>query len=405
MPSELSGKRVLVTGGTGFIGGRLVERLHSECGAKVRVMLRSYSNAARIGRFPVEMALGALDDPDAIKSAVAGCDVVLHCAYGSRGGREQQRRDTVDGTRWVLEAALQHRVQRVVHVSTINVYGPTSDGDVDESAPRQKFGDPYSDTKLEAEELALEMARSRGCPVSVVQPTVVYGPWGPAWTVRILSELKTGRVMLIDGGDGLCNAVHVDDVVNGMLAAATAGGAVGEAFLLSGPEPVTWRQFYGAYERMLGVSATIEVSAAEAEARFRRFKRKGSLVSAGLAILAERGPARQRIGATAEVAVLRSLGRRVVPAPLRRALRQRLTGGGNKTKASATVSEPPVHLMSPASIRVAASKTRFRIDKASRLLGHRPAVSFEAGMGQVAAWAEWANLLRRQPDVFDGIPR
>jgi len=66
--------------------------------------------------------------------------------------------------------------------------------------------------------------------------------------------LRSGLVVLVNGGDGLCNAVYVDDVVQAMLLAATAKEGAGERFLVSGPRPVTWREFYGAYEAMLGRS-------------------------------------------------------------------------------------------------------------------------------------------------------
>jgi len=244
--SALSESRILITGGTGFIGGRLVERLVQESGARVRVLLRNFARAPYIARFDVDMVQADLTDPGEVEQAMDGCDVVLHCACQTDGSEAAQRAVNVDGTRNILEAAQRHDVQRVVHVSTINVYGPPKDGDLDETAPRSYSGDVYSDSKVDAEKLVLDHADR--IPVSVVQPTMVYGPSGPAWTTRILNDLKNGRVILVNGGDGLCNPVYVDDMVSGIMRAAVLDGAVGEAFLISGERPVTWRECHGAYE-------------------------------------------------------------------------------------------------------------------------------------------------------------
>src|SRR5436305_15155746 len=109
------------------------------------------------------------------------------------------------------------------------VYGQTTDGDLDETAPRRRFGNAYSDSKLEAEQIAL----SSGLPVAVLQPTAVYGPYGGVWTEAVIRALKAGRQILVNGGDGLGNAVYVDDLVSAMLLAAVKVGVVREPFLIS----------------------------------------------------------------------------------------------------------------------------------------------------------------------------
>ncbi|MEM7199696.1 MAG: NAD-dependent epimerase/dehydratase family protein [Planctomycetota bacterium] len=400
--TDLSGKRVLVTGGSGFIGSRLVERLIRECGAQVRVMVRSYARAARVARFEVELVQGDVADRDAVAKAVAGCDVVFHAAYGNDGNEARQREVTVGGTENVLTAAKANGCQRVVHVSTINVYGATPDGDLDESAPRKYFGDAYSDTKLDAEQMALRWHREQGVPATVVQPTVVFGPFALAWTVRILGEMGTGRVMLIDGGDGLCNAVYVDDLVSGMLLAATREEAIGEAFLLSGAEPVTWRDFYGHYERMLGRPATAVVSAADALADFdARFKkRRRSIVREALSLLREERPVRQRVLGSLEGTALRGAAKLVLPRGVRQSLRRRIGLGAGKpasgtapSSGAAPAEERPIHPMPPSAIDYQKAKTVVRIDKARRLLGYEPQFDVAAGMQRVAPWAKWAGFL------------
>jgi len=398
---DLSGQKVLVTGGTGFIGGRLVERLIQECGAEVRVLVRHFSKATRIGRFPVEMVPGNVAERDEVERAVDGCSIVFHCTYGNSGDVEEQRRVNVDGMRYVLEAAGRHGASRVVSTSTLAVYGDTPDGDLDETARRDGSGDAYAEQKLAAEELCLAAARERGVPATVLQPAMVCGPFGPAWTLRILNDLKNRRVVLVNGGDGLCNAVYVDDVVSALILAAVKDEAVGEAFLVAGEEPVTWREFYGRHEEMLGFESTISLSASEAEARWAEMRRPKGIVHEGLALLREEPNLRHRVRWAREVDALTRVARKVVPAGARRAIKAKLTGRDPDAAARAALAPPkapaapekPLLLMPPGAIKMHAAKTRVRIDKAKRLLGYRPAFDFPAAMARIETWARWANLL------------
>src|SRR6185503_19207119 len=227
----------LVTGGGGFVGGRLVERLVLECGAEVRVLVRNLAGAMRLARFPLDFRRGDVLDREALGGAAKDCEVVFHAAYGTSGSQRQRARVNRDGTRNVLEAAAAAGARRVVHLSTLMVYGRTGDGDLDERAPRRRFGNAYSDSKLDAEREAMRWAQAGRAPVVVLQPTAVYGPWGGVWTAQPLAALTAGRWVLVDGGAGIANAVYVDDLVSAMLLAAVRDGVVGESFLISGPEP------------------------------------------------------------------------------------------------------------------------------------------------------------------------
>lgn len=349
---SLKGTTVFVTGATGFIGGRLVEKLFLECGARVRVLVRSFARASRVARFPVEMIHGDVTDAEVLSRAVEDCEVVFHCAYGNRGTADEQRAVNVAGTDAVALCALKARVARMVHVSTISVYGQTENAELDESSPRRRSGNLYADTKLEAEQLVLNYHRERGLPVAVVQPTVVYGPFGFAWTINPLQELRTRRVVLINDGNGLCNTVYVDDVVDAMLLAATRPEAVGEVFLISGNEPVRWKDFYGAYERMLGVSATINMTAAEARSYARKEREAVSK---------------------------------------RQEMQQRL--GEHGLIASVSADAQPFRVPTEHQIAFFAAKTRVRIEKAGRLLNYQPRFDLQQGMELTERWARWANLI------------
>jgi nucleoside-diphosphate-sugar epimerase/predicted dehydrogenase len=391
MITPLTNATVLVTGATGFIGGRLAERLVVEHGARVRALVRNFGRAARLARFPIDLVQGDLKSAEAVERAVAGCEYVFHCAYGSDGEDDSRRVVNAQGTNHVLDAALRHGCRRVVHTSTVTVYGNTPDGPLDETAPRRKTGFAYGDSKIEAEEAAFRYV-ARGLSVAVVQPTVVYGPFGTTFTAKPLQELKSGRVILVNEGDGLANLVYVDDVVTGMLLAAVHEAAHGESFLLSGQQPETWRTFYSALETMLGRPGTVSMTAEQALQHFRAAEGGGSRIAEQVWKALRHPGVKRRIASTRE-GQLAIRAFHMLPA----SVRARVSGPGVALPGSAAAmvaaAEPPIHLLHPSKVAFMASKTHVRIDKARRMLGFSPQFDFARGMGLTGSWAAWANLL------------
>ena len=385
---SLAGRTALVTGAAGFIGGRLVERLIVQHGAKVRALVRNPAGAGRLARFPLTILRGDVTSPADLEAAIQGCDLVFHCAYGTSGSQKHRAWVNTEGTRRLLAAARQARVRRIVYLSTLMVYGKTADGDLDETAPRRRFGNHYANSKLAAERTAL----SSGLPVAMLQPTAVYGPYGIVWTENVLRTLKTGRQILVDGGEGLGNAVYVDDLVSAMLLAAVEERAAGEAFLISGEEPVTWRELFGRFERMLGGERrTVEMTAAEALAYWRRTQRqRPRAMGEALRIFKGERGVRERIERTREVLWLREMASSVLPEAWQQRIKSRLGGAGPP---AARERELPIHPLSPEMIGFFRARTRVRIDKAKRLLGYAPAFDFAAGMDLTEQWARWANLV------------
>jgi predicted dehydrogenase/nucleoside-diphosphate-sugar epimerase len=388
--TKIRGKKVLVTGGTGFIGSRLVECL-SGCGADIRVLVRNLATVPPIARFPIKIVQGEITDLTAVKKAAEGCDIIFHCAYGNTGSPSEQKAVTIRGTENILKAALEYNVKRIVHVSTVSVYGRTKNGQIDESAQRRYSKNPYADSKLKAEKLAFYYFKKYGLGVSIVQPTIVYGPSGRTWTVGLVNQLKNGRVIMIEDGSGLCNAVYVDDVVSAILLAATKEEAVGEAFLISAEKPVTWRQFYGAYENMLGVESLVSMSLKEVKAFNKRYKKDHRTIRQITAALREHPSILKWV--LQLPAVNRLHQSPIVPPTILNYFKKVFKQNNNKVNSHHDYDAKPILPLSQNQIGFFQARARVKIDKAKHLLGYQPNFDLKQGMELTERWLRFANLI------------
>lgn len=239
---------VLVIGATGFIGSHLVERLRRD-GRDVRVLLRDGIKEPRFHRLGCQVFRGDVTLPDSLPPALTGgCRTVVHCARGG-DGLEQSREVNVKGTLNVLAAAHAAGVRRVVYLSSLVAHGRRWPAVLSEDFPLQFQGDPYGVTKAESEREAMAFARASGLELTIVRPTIVYGP-GSGRVLTDLERVRFEQLKLLGHGRGLLNLIYVDDLVDGICLAESTDGAAGEAFLLSGERPVTVRDYYAALARM-----------------------------------------------------------------------------------------------------------------------------------------------------------
>ncbi|HWD07767.1 MAG TPA: NAD-dependent epimerase/dehydratase family protein [Actinomycetota bacterium] len=284
--SRGNGQRVAVTGATGFLGAALVERLAGAGGAawvappgEVTAVARAWGRLARLSHLDgarLRVALADVRDREALVQAFRGCDVVVHAAFGNGGTPEEQWSVTVDGTAAALAAATACGVRRFVHVGSMATYDTTglaggdrrTDARLDSRldsrlGPRLDEDCPalpavpgiasYAQQKLAAEQL---VARAAGGPMEVVslQPSVIYGPWGPNWTVRPLRRLAAAADDLPSGsGGGVCNAIHVHDAADAAAFLASAPAVDGLRLLVTGPDQLGWGAFYDLYRDLLGI--------------------------------------------------------------------------------------------------------------------------------------------------------
>lgn len=239
----LDAMTIAVTGANGFIGARVSELLATlDSPPKLRPLSRRHARGQQ--HTVVDLA-----DPHSVSMGLRGCDAVIHCAFDFLDMAANLRIAAVLASECAAIGA------RLVHVSTAAVHEPFSDGELDESRRPADGGSEYKQIKLAIEDNLLRLVHEQGLDLVILQPTIVYGPFGRAWTDSPIRELLTGTVVLPDEGRGLCNAVFVDDVCQAVISALTAPLASGGRFLISGRAAVTWKEFYTAYQDILGVDA------------------------------------------------------------------------------------------------------------------------------------------------------
>jgi predicted dehydrogenase/nucleoside-diphosphate-sugar epimerase len=255
-------RRVLVTGGSGFIGGRVAEILALREGWEVRAFVHTPATVSRLSRLRVELWPGDVRSEADVNRAMEGCDAVVHCAMGTDwGNRRQIFAVNADGTRNLAAAALAAGVRRFVHLSTIAVHGYRVTRILDESTPvAPAKGDVYSESKAAAENVLAHTVRD-GLNAIILRPAHVYGPFSPLFGTSLFQDLARGHLKLGDSANTLSNAVYVDNVVDAIVLSMKASEHVGgEAFAIGDGDEQTWREFYTYFADALGVQIRIDSS-------------------------------------------------------------------------------------------------------------------------------------------------
>ena len=244
-----------VTGGSGFVGRNLITALRAE-GISVRALVRSSTADSRVQQIGAEPVQGDLDDLDALRTGMQGCDVVFHVAAntGDWGKREDFYRANVTGTNNVLSVARAAGVSCLVYVSTEAVLlgsGPIVR--VDESRPlsSRPIG-LYSETKVLAEQ-AVRAANTPGIfETVIVRPRFIWGKDDTSVLAQLIKSVKSGSFAWIDQGHYLTSTCHVDNVCEGLRLAARTGRG-GEVYFLTDGDPVEFRTFITAVLHTQGI--------------------------------------------------------------------------------------------------------------------------------------------------------
>jgi nucleoside-diphosphate-sugar epimerase len=238
-------KRVLITGATGVIGGRLCEVMALTGCSVPRALIHSTASASRITRLDLDFMTGDICDRKSAEEAVRGCDAVVHLARG--GGSVM-----TTGLENVLRAAVRWRVSRFVHLSSVAVYGDNPPPEsVTEDAPARRTGLSYGNQKLEQERRVLRYWKRYRLPIVILRAPNVYGPFA-SFPLGLLDRIQNGRMAIVGDGRNPCNLVAVDNLVQSILAALQSPEAVGEVFFVANRDVVSWARCIEDHAALVG---------------------------------------------------------------------------------------------------------------------------------------------------------
>jgi dihydroflavonol-4-reductase len=251
--------RLLVTGGTGFIGSHLAEQ-GRRLGAEVVVLgltdrPEERANVELLRGQGVQVVSGSITDSELCGLAVRGATHVFHLAVAMReGAKSDQFFESVnlDGTRRLLEASARGGVRRFVYCSTIGIYGHRAPGITREGSALAP-GNIYERTKVSAERLVREFGAARALPYTILRPADVYGPRDQR-LLKLFKGVSGGRFPFFGSGEGRRHMIYVDDVVSGFFRACETDRALGESFILAGPKACTLRDLVAEVQAATGSS-------------------------------------------------------------------------------------------------------------------------------------------------------
>jgi nucleoside-diphosphate-sugar epimerase len=393
----MSKPRLAILGASGFVGSALVERLYFDDAWRDRfdftAFIRGSGNAARLARLPVRIESIDLIDLQATRLALSGYDHVVNCTRG----------DTllmIRGLKNLTRAAQRNGVRKFIHLGSVTIYGEDPPAaSAREDAPLDAHRSDYGDMKAAQDEMVFAL-HGRGVPSIVLCPGNIGGPYSTL-IVDVVAKLLARQIVLVDAGANATNIVHIDNLVQAILAALVSDAGWGERYFVNEVEPVTWKRFFEDFAAMLGIDSRLEEVPREEVLRAmnrpagRRSGLKGqvgALVSRefrdGVGVV----PAFRAVNAFVE-----GLYRRLSPQTQER-IRQRLSRPTRIEEARVGV--PLDHKLITGQVR----RVFHSPEKMMQRLGYRPFLDYRQGLETTRAWLEFAGLVPRShpgvdPDV------
>lgn len=246
-------KTALVTGINGFIGSNLAERLLNE-GWKVRGLVRKTSDLKFLKGLNIEYYYGDITEAKSLTEPMTGVDKVFHVAALSSdwGHFEKFYKINVEGTMNVAHAASEAKVERMVYISTVAMYG-FGRQNVKESDERLHTDFPYCETKKIAEEKVFDFAKKSGLRLTAVKPGNVFGIKDHTFIEKYLDALIAGKVAYIDGGVRKTCPVYIENLIDAVVLAAEKEEAIGETFFVTDGLDINWKDFTDKFADEMGL--------------------------------------------------------------------------------------------------------------------------------------------------------
>lgn len=246
--------KVFVTGANGFVGSALCRKL-LERGDTVAGLVRKTSDLSLLEGIEIQKIVGSLDKRDSYSEALKDVEVVYHIAgaVSDWGSLSYFRKVNVEGTRNLIEAAVEKNVKRFVYVSSIVVHSHVDSCDLHEQSPQYDTPFPYVQTKREAEKLVMTYHRENKIEVTTVRPGDIYGPGDRVSLLKMAPMLEKGTMGLIGRGKTIGALTYVKNLADGLILAGTKKEAAGEAFVITDGEKIPWREYFEALTDELDV--------------------------------------------------------------------------------------------------------------------------------------------------------
>lgn len=247
--------RYLITGATGFVGGHIADEVVRR-EQVLSAIVRPTSKTGELEKLGAILYRGELSDASLVRQAVTEADVVVHCAakVGDWGPVDDYRKVNVESLRVLLDACKGQALSRFILMSSLGVYATRHHHGTTEAEPLPRWhNDGYSQTKVEAEHLAMHYYNEWGVPVVILRPGFVYGPRDLTVMPRIISALKHHRLRYPGGGEAALNTIFVNNLVDAVFLAVHNDKAVGQLYNLTDGEFVSKRRFIGTIADSMGL--------------------------------------------------------------------------------------------------------------------------------------------------------
>lgn len=245
--------KILITGGTGFTGSHLAQKLY-KLGYAVRLLVRNTSKIDMFSDVDVEIAYGDITNAVSVDRATKGVDAVFHIAAAFRTSAIPDKAywDTnLKGTENLLESSKKNAVNKFIHCSTVGIHGHVNHPPADENSPLAP-DDIYQLTKLKAEIRATEFSRETGLPLTVIRPCPIYGP-GDMRLYKLFKIASKKIVPILGSGEIFFHMVYIDDLVDAFIKALEIEKAIGETFIIGGRQILTLNQIIDEITKQLNI--------------------------------------------------------------------------------------------------------------------------------------------------------
>lgn len=229
---------ILVTGSTGFIGANLTKKLVQK-GYKTRVLVRENSKLDKISGLPVEIIYGDLTDLGSLMKALKDIDIVFNLAAGlphHKLSEHEYKLVNVDGVKNLIEASIKNKIKRLIHISTVGIYGPTDIIGFNEKS-KLNLTDPYTKTKAQGDNLIFDAVKKNKFPAIIIRPTIAYGPGDtrPGFS-NLFPLINKGIFIPIGNCNNYFHTIYIENLINALLITINKKNIIGGDFII-GDDP------------------------------------------------------------------------------------------------------------------------------------------------------------------------